>query len=312
MSYSEIRKVVSCLEKNLVIMAGGAGTRFGGNKQLAPIGPSGELLLEYSVYDAILAGFRRIICVVRPGMEEKFREILTPYSEAYTDISFICAVQSFDDIPGFSAFHPERTKPLGTVHALLSAAKYISGPFAVINADDYYGRGAIRQIAMAIDAFVSPSDAAMVLYELRNTLSLHGAVTRGICEIESGILVSIREAFNISVKGTDAVEIIDGRESFLPGSYPVSMNMWAFPRDILPFVSEYFHLFLDNLQADDMRSECLLPDMTESFIRRSMLRVMTYPTDCKWFGLTYRNDAADAAWELDKRHTDGSYPAKLI
>lgn len=299
------------MAKSLVIMAGGAGSRFGGDKQFALIGPSGEILMEYSVYDALKAGFNRFIFVVRPGMTPGISHLLKKMALASPDAEFICAEQL--PPPCFAQTHPNRIKPLGTVHALLSAAPYLDGSFAVINADDYYGRQAFEAMAKAMKNFSNLQDAAIILYSLKNTLSRHGAVTRGICKIDGQFLASIREAFKVidnEEHGTS--ELIEEEYIPLSATSPVSMNFWAFHRDIIPEFAKYFDEFLAELAADDNKSECLLPVMAQHFLENGAIKVRALPTDCRWFGLTYREDATDAAWELDKRHADGTYPEKLF
>lgn len=301
------------MSKALVIMAAGMGSRFGGDKQVISVGPSGQFLMEYSVFDALKAGFNKIIFIIRPGMQTELSPIVDSMRSSHPEAEFIFAEQtihgSYRGIPIPAA----RTKPLGTVHAVLSAEDYIDGPFAVINADDFYGREAFRIISTAIDRFISPNEAAMAAYSLKNTLSKHGAVTRGVCSVENGKLLSIREAYKVSglVDGS-IFENIGYASLPLPSTSPVSMNMWAFSNGILPEISAYFSRFLRNLDNNDNKSECLLPIMVQNFISHGLLSVEAYPTDCRWFGLTYKEDAEDAAWELDKRHQDGTYPDKLF
>ncbi len=311
MRYAELIQEVSEMAKSLVIMAGGAGSRFGGDKQFAHIGPSGEILMEYSVYDALKAGFNRFIFVVRPGMTPGFTPLLKKIELASPDAEFICAEQLSP--PCFTQTHPKRTKPLGTVHALLSAAPYLDGSFAVINADDYYGRPAFEAMADAMENFSGSQDAAIMLYSLKNTLSRYGAVTRGICKVNGDFLGSIREAFKV-IESVEhgAVELIEEEYIPLSATSPVSMNFWAFHSDIIPEFTKYFEDFLAKLGPDDNKSECLLPIMAEHFLEKGTIRVRALPTNCRWFGLTYREDATDAAWELDKRHADGTYPEKLF
>lgn len=301
------------LGKNLVIMAAGAGSRFGGSKQLAGIGPSGATLMEYSVYDAIKAGFSRIIFVIRPDMEGEMAEMIGQIKKQYPTTELFCATQSFAKLPDGTGISPMRTKPLGTVHALLSAAQLIDGAFAVINADDYYGRQSFQQIIGAMDEFRTSADAALISFMLKNTLSPHGAVTRGICDVENGCLTKIREAYAVAeIEEIGCVEMLDDKMLLLSPDTPVSMNFWAFHKDVLTEAEKYFSDFLKDLDSADNKSECLLPVMAESLIEQGKLRVSVYPTLCRWFGLTYRDDATDAAWELDKRHADGTYPERLF
>lgn len=298
------------MAKALVIMAAGMGSRFGGNKQTACLGPSDEMLMEYSVYDALKAGFDRIIFVIRPGMKNELQALTDIMRKSNPNVQFILAEQTLEGCTGVSPF---RTKPLGTVHALLSAEKYIDSPFAVINADDYYGRNAFLTLSIAIDKLAEAGTAALVSYSLKNTLSRHGAVTRGICSVEKGLLKNIHESFKVKeLDSGEIAELLENGNRVLSPQTPVSMNMWAFSNSLLPDIKEYFFEFLTSLSGEDNNSECLLPIMAEQFIEKGKITVYTYPTDSRWFGLTYRSDADDASWELDKRHQDGTYPDKLF
>ncbi len=301
------------MTKILVIMAAGMGSRFGGDKQLTGVGPSGEILLEYSVFDAIHAGFDKIIFVIRPGMEDYFHVLTRRMKNSYGKKEFYYSIQggknSFDGI----ALPAGRVKPLGTVHAVLSAREHLTSHFAVINADDYYGPGSYKKLIEAMESFDEPQDAALITYALKNTLSSHGAVTRGICEISQGKLCNIRESYKvISDKHGVIIEKTELGENILPPDTPVSMNMWAFNVKALPYIEDYLTEFLDSLEADDNNTECLLPVMAADLMRDGKLIITTHQTDERWFGLTYRLDADDAAWELDKRHHDGHYPQKLF
>ncbi len=301
------------MAKTLVIMAAGMGSRFGGDKQIAHLGPSGEILLEYSVFDAIHAGFDKIIFVIRTSMRESFSDLTTSMKCAFPAVEFILAYQGgeteFEGIPIAAA----RTKPLGTVHAVLSARKYIDSHFAVINADDYYGRYSFEALSKAMDRFTKPSDAALITYSLKNTLSPYGAVTRGICVLESNFLKGIRESYKVmSTENGGSVEATEYGIRELDPDSPVSMNMWAYNKAMLAHIENYFRSFLSCLDEADNKSECLLPVMAEHFIEADIVQISAYPTSERWFGLTYREDAADAAWELDKRHEDGRYPKKLF
>lgn len=292
-------------------MAAGLGSRFGGDKQIASLGPCGETLMEYSVFDAIRAGFERIIFVIRPGMRSEIISRFDSMLKSHAGIEFIFAEQTGGRYS--SLISASRTKPLGTVHALLSAAEYLDSPFAVINADDYYGRHTFETVAKALECFTGSSDAAMVAYSLYNTLSRHGAVTRGICEVEKGCLKKISEAYNVYADDEGNIVEKSGEVlKILNGASPVSMNMWAFHNDLLTDIHEYFRSFVAALAPDDNISECLLPVMTGEFIVEGKINVAVYTTDGRWFGLTHKEDAIDAAWELDKRHQDGSYPERLF
>ncbi len=301
------------MAKTLVIMAAGLGSRFGGDKQITGIGPSGEILLEYSVFDAIYAGFDKIVFVIRPGMENFFLTLINRIKKTNSDKTFCISLQgdknSFDGV----ALPSGRTKPLGTVHAVLSAREHLTSHFAVINADDYYGRNAFCELIAAIESFEEPREAALVSYELKNTLSPHGTVTRGLCQVDKGKLLGIREAYKVGQSETgEIIELDCNGITVLSPETPVSMNMWAFSIGCIPFMEDYLDDFLDRLEADDNKSECLLPVMISDLLNAGILRVSVHATYERWFGLTYRRDAEDAAWELDKRHQDGHYPSVLF
>jgi len=294
-------------------MAAGMGSRFGGDKQLTGIGPSGEILLEYSAYDAVNAGFDKIVFVIRPGMEAYFIELAAKMKAAYPEKIFRYSFQgdknSFDGI----ALPSGRVKPLGTVHAVLSAREHLDSHFAVINADDFYGRNSYTLLIEAMDCFDTEAEAALITYSLKNTTSLHGAVTRGICEIKDGKLRDIKEAYKVYIDKQGTIfELSDSGPTVLDPDSPVSMNMWAFSNAAIPLMEDYLDLFLDGLEADDNKSECILPVMIQQFIKNGRLQVTVYSTQCRWFGLTHRQDAEDVSWELDKRHQDGTYPDKLF
>lgn len=294
-------------------MAAGMGSRFGGNKQVAKIGPSGEMLMEYSVYDAIKCGFNRIVFVIRPEMREEISELISSMKNSHPTIQFHFSEQCLPVEYEGIAVSPLRTKPLGTVHALLSAAEFIDAPFAIINADDYYGRHAFASISSALSKLEYPEDAAIITYALKNTLSRHGAVTRGICSVEKGFLKSIRESYKVTAC-EDGLIYEKTQQGLAPISEcsMVSMNMWAFHHGIIGEIKSYFLSFLSGLEPTNNKSECLLPVMAESLIEAGKIRISAYPTESRWFGLTYKEDSEDAAWELDKRHQDGTYPQKLF
>ncbi len=301
------------MSKILIIMAAGLGARYGGDKQIAGVGPSGEILLEYSVYDAIQSGFDKIIIIIKDGMESVLGPLLDRMKSAHKEVDFCFAYQNakmpFDGIP----IPDKRTKPLGTVHAVLSARELINSDFAVINADDYYGRSAYEILSCSMDKFGADNNAALVSYSLHKTLSKHGSVTRGICEIENGCLKRIRESYKVAINKDGGIyETTESGFSPLSPNTPVSMNMWAFKRETLPYMEEYLRVFLRGLHADDNKSECLLPIMAGYLMDSGVLKIAAYQTEEHWFGITYKEDAADASWELDKMHEDGHYPKKLF
>lgn len=299
----------------LVIMAAGIGSRFGGIKQLTPVGPGGEIIMEYSIYDAIRAGFKKVIFIIRKDIEADFKEIIGDRISKYVDTEYV--FQDLDALPeGYSK--PEgRTKPWGTGQAILTCLGKIDAPFAVINADDYYGKDGFQ----VIHDFLSnptPSDKkyhfCMAGFVLGNTLSEHGAVTRGVCKVnESGKLVDIDETAGIYKNGESAyVETADGQRRDISYTSPVSMNMWGFTPEILTELNNRFAGFLDNLGDNPLKAEYLLPQVVDTLIKEGLAEVSVLHTDDKWFGVTYQEDkqfVIDSFAELTRQ---GVYPEYLF
>lgn len=234
------------MKTSLVIMAAGLGSRYGGNKQVAGIGPNGEMLMEYSIYDAVRAGFERIVLIIKPDMKELMDGICGHLNKMTTKsgapLEVVYAFQDFSSIPEFYTIPEERTKPFGTVHALLCAEEYIDGPCCVINADDYYGVDAYNTIYQSLEGLQSEGQAVMVGYLLKNTASLNGTVSRGVCKVKDGKLESIKETKNIQLY--DDGSIIDLTENQrLDSNSVVSMNYWGFMPSIFPAMEEYFEIF---------------------------------------------------------------------
>lgn len=300
------------MKKILVIMAAGLGSRYGGVKQIARLGPAGEILMEYAIYDALIAGFNKIVIIIKPEMLDDVKSLFGDRIAAASGVE-ICYAFQRSDIPYEGTGIPAgRTKPLGTVHAILSAKEHIDGPFAVINADDYYGRHALSVISKALEGLHSPSCSAMVAYSLKNTVSRFGTVTRGICEIEDGSLKKVRETFKIKLCDDGIIrDLASGDDVKLDPDSPVSMNMWGFHEGVLSLMDGYFRDFLAKLSPDDNSSECLLPVLIDKLISEGSLNTSVYTTDGQWFGLTYKEDTPIAQSALDKLHTDGFYPPAL-
>lgn len=295
----------------LVIMAAGMGSRYGGVKQIAGVGPNGEILMEYAIYDAIRAGFDKVVFIVTEalveGMKEKFGAVL-----AGRGVEAVYVVQDYSSLPAFHRVPTERTKPYGTGHAVLCTKNVIREPFAVINADDYYGAEGFRAIFGALQA-LDASRACMVGYRLRNTVSEHGAVTRGVCAAEEGKLRSVTETYKITVfpDGSirDTAEDPAGR--LLDGNATVSMNFWGFHPAIFSALEDYLDRFLRALAPGDLKSECLLPALVDERIRAGALAVDVLETDARWFGMTYKEDHALVQAEIARLHEAGVYPPRL-
>jgi len=287
----------------LVILAAGVGSRFGGLKQLAPVGPHGEALLDYGVYDAVRAGFRNVVLVIRREVEELFRRHVADVIGPGVAVSY--AHQALEPPPAA----PGRTKPWGTGHAVLAAAWGIRGPFAVMNADDYYGAGAFR---LLFDHFAGAADHALVGYTLRETTSTHGGVSRAIVELDAqGYLARLTEVADIAGRGsTYTGRTIHGETVTLDGSELVSMNLWGFTRDVLAVLEQQFAAFL---AAADRASdaEFLLSTALDEQMRAGRARLRVLPAPDRWLGMTFAADVPAVRDEIASLVRAGVYPADL-
>jgi hypothetical protein len=296
----------------LVVLAAGMGSRYGGLKQMDPIGSGGETLLDYSVFDAKRAGFAKVVFIIRRDIEKDFRELVL--SRIQGRIDYALAFQEMDSI-----IPPEtlaesrrigRTKPWGTAHALLCARDHIDAPFTVLNADDFYGREAFAAMGKYL-ADPANTDGAIVPFRLERTLSLQGTVTRGVCEVAEGCLVSVNELKAIEKKdggifNTDP----EGNRQRLAPETPVSMNFWGFPAGVFPRLQSYFDGFLKTANADP-KSECYLPLAADWFIKNGFLKIRLLEADSEWFGVTYREDREAAIKRIATLVSQGVYPAPL-
>ena len=303
------------MKVSLVIMAAGLGSRYGGSKQVDGIGPHHEILMEYSIYDAIRAGFNKIVFIIKPEMEEMMHRLCGDYLAGKTardgsPVEVAYAFQDFSSVPDFYHIPPERTKPFGTVHALLCAADVVHEPCCVINADDYYGIDAYRTIYEELIRLPETGKATMVGYLLKNTASLHGTVSRGVCTVAGGKLQSVREALKVQLYPDGTLRDLARDESLAPDTV-VSMNFWGFMPSIFPALREYFENFLRNEAGEDLKAECLLPVMVDQQMKAGKLEVSVLHSADKWFGMTYQQDRAVVAEELRKLHPRGDYPASL-
>lgn len=285
-----------CKEKTLVVMAGGMGSRFaGGVKQLQPVGPSGEVLMEYSVYDALEAGFNRVIFIIRHDIQELFEQTIGVRVQKLCQsrgVEVVLAYQERSDLPEGYTCPEDRTKPWGTAHALLTCNGLLNGGFAVINADDYYGKEAYQKAAAFLDSLEenSMNTYGLVGFRLGNTLSDHGGVTRGLCAVnESGYLTRIEETKNIIKTSEGAAMETESGRSLLDGNLPVSMNMWAFTPDVLEHFDCRFRKFLDE-NLTNATGECLIPSEIGGMLQENLIRVKVLSTDSRWFGMTFAED----------------------
>lgn len=299
---------------SLVVMAAGIGSRYGGLKQMDPMGPSGEIIMDYSIYDALAAGFDRVVFVISKAIEDVFRERIGRTIERQCDTAYV--FQRLDDLPaGFEA--PEgRKKPWGTAHATLASRSAVDGPFVVINADDFYGRSAYRATADHLrrpEAADGIPDYCMVGYRLGNTLTEHGHVARAVCTVDAdGFLVSARERTRIEQEGAAARYTEDGETWFpLPQDTPVSMNLWGFSPRIYADLAERFPLFLSGNRANIEKAEFFIPNVVADLIRERRARVKVLATTERWYGVTYAQDKPHVKAALRALVDAGVYPESL-
>ena len=300
------------MKPTLLILAAGMGSRYGGLKQLDPVGPNDEVIMDYSVYDAVKAGFGKVVFVIRRDFENEFKNNIGSKYEGLIDVQY--AFQELNDLPdGFSI--PEgRVKPWGTSHAILVAEKLINEPFCVINADDFYGREAYMKIAQRlINTDPTTTDWSMVGFELKNTLSEFGGVTRGISKTnENNLLVSIQEMFEIVQKGDIATSVdIDGNKHELPLNAIASMNFWGFTPVLFKLLGEDFVKFL-NEKGKEMKSEFLIPTSVDEYISSGKATMEVLSSSSKWFGVTYSDDKPYVQKSIQNLVDKGEYPSPLF
>lgn len=298
----------------LVIMAAGMGSRFGGLKQMTPIGPNGEWILEYSLYDAMKAGFKEAIIIIKEENEDLMKEMVNNRVQNKMAITYVFQKQG--DIPLGEKVPEGRTKPWGTGQAVLAAKDKIEGPFAVINADDYYGQEAFQLIYQHLIKTKKGGDNAfaMVGYLVKNTLTESGSVSRGVCEVdEKGLLTSIVERVHIINSVDGPMYTLDQKTYHrLEEDTVVSMNMWGFTQGIIPSLENSFKAFFkEQVPENPMKSEFFLPFAVEEMLVDKRATVNVYTTEDRWYGITYQNDVPSVKEALEKRHNDKRYPEKL-
>lgn len=300
------------MKPTLVILAAGIGNRYGGLKQIEPIGPNGEIMIDYSVYDAVRAGFDKLVFVIRKDFEDDFKHKISGKFENSIETAYV--YQELEACPDGFGPPQNRKKPWGTAHAVLTAREVVDKPFVVINADDYYGHNSFKIIAdyLSSSETFSPNNYAMVGYILRNTLSEYGYVSRGVCECtEKRMLKRIVERTKIE-KTDEAVVYFDESERpvALTGDEMVSMNFWGFQPTIFNSLQSQFSNFL-NQSGNDPEAEFLIPTAIDNLIRTGDARVKVLKTQDCWFGITYREDRASAIRNINKLIKKGIYPRKL-
>ena len=288
----------------LLVMAAGMGSRYGGLKQLDQIGPSGETIIDYSVYDAIEAGFNKIIFIIREVFEEQFK---TQVADKYLNkIEVEFAYQDINDLPSGFSCPDGREKPWGTGHAILSANHLVHEPFVVINGDDYYGKESFK--VMSDYYFRGKEQFCMVGFRLENTLSSFGAVTRGVCSVENKKLSSVVETGDLQKKGNI---IYSDRDISFDGNEPVSMNMWGFTPVLFHHLKEKFIDFL-NVHGREVKSEFLIPSIINELIQDGDEKVHVLETSSSWFGVTYKSDKPIVEKKIQQLVSSGVYPSPLF
>lgn len=301
----------------LVVMAAGMGSRYGGNKQVDGVGPHGEILMNYGIYDAARAGFDKVVFVIKPEIRDLIHRLAGDALETLRTpdgrkVEFCYAEQTFDSVPDFYHIPKERTKPFGTTQAVLCTREFVHEPFCVINADDYYGVDAYRTIYQALQTLPEKGEAVMVGYLLKNTVTQYGTVSRGVCHTADGKLTDIRETLKIQLFPDGSIaDVADGQRRELAADMPVSMNFWGFMPSIFDQMEEYMDDFLRALPPEEIKAECLLPNMVGDLLKKGRLSVSVLHSADRWFGMTYHQDRQAVARELARLHENGTYPPTL-
>jgi hypothetical protein len=297
------------MEPTLIIMAAGMGSRYGGLKQIDPVGPSGEIVLDYSVYDALEAGFGKVVFVIRKDIEDEFKKAVAGKYEGRIEVEY--AIQELGDIPEEFAVPADRKKPWGTGHAIRACRDAVSEPFAVINADDFYGRESFELLCGALaEADPESTASCMVGFKIMNTLSPNGPVTRGVCREENGFLQHIAEREKIERADGTVRCLVDGEWKRLSGEETVSMNMWGFTPWLFGELESRLEAFLRERGAE-LKSEFLIPTIVDELIRERKTSVRVLHSSEQWYGVTYPEDKPTVQRGILELVDAGRYPASL-
>jgi NDP-sugar pyrophosphorylase family protein len=298
------------MEPTLVIMAAGMASRYGSMKQIQQFGPGGETIMDYSIYDAIKAGFKKVVFIIRKDFAEDFKAIFEPKLKGRIETKYV--FQEMDKYLDGYLVPADRKKPWGTSHAILCAKEAVNEPFAVINADDFYGADAFKKAADFLKSECSPTVYAIIGYQLANTLSEHGTVSRGVCEVdEKGNLVGIKERLKISRQnGVMVDEESETKKVELAEEVKASMNFWCFHPSVFNFIDEGFQVFLKE-NIDNPKAEYLIPFTADQWIKAGKGVIKVIPTSSKWFGVTYKEDAPVVQRSLNELVQRNEYPNNL-
>ncbi len=303
------------MQPTLLILAAGMGSRYGGIKQLDSFGPNGETIMDYSLFDAIRAGFGKVVFIIREELQADFEELFTEKLRGKIEVDY--AIQSLSSYVPEELGPVRRTKPWGTGHAMLCAKDHTHTPFAVINADDFYGQQAFQVLADFLRTDTDDSLHAMVGYEVKNTLSENGSVSRGVCEVDAdGNLKSVIERTKIyeQTKQPDTRRIVfDEADTLteLTPETPVSMNFWGFKPSVFPLVKHLFESYAD-ANIDSLKAEFYIPTVMTNLIQTGTGRCRVFRSQSEWFGVTYPDDKATVTASFKRLHDDGQYPANLF
>lgn len=295
------------MKKTLVILAAGIGNRYGGAKQITPVGPCGERIIDFSMYDAYKAGFEKIVFIIRKSLEADFREVIGDPVSKFMEVDYV-----------FQEIDPEyagkgRNKPFGTGEAIALCRGHVDGPFAVINADDYYGVHCFRLIGELLDKMDGKGEYCMMGYHIENTITDKGHVARGVCKTENGMLVEINERTHIEKRGKCAEYTEDGENWVdLPAGTPVSMNFWGFTPDIFDHLDKAMEEFRKNeLPENPLKAECYLPNVVGEALAEGKVSVKVQECPDKWYGVTYKEDTPALMEALKKLTDEGNYPSPI-
>lgn len=298
-------------EPTLVIMAAGMGSRFGGLKQITPVDPEGHIIMDFSLYDAMRAGFKDVVFIIKRELADDFKERIGTRMEKYFRVSYV--YQELDNLPEGYQVPEGRTKPFGTGHAVACCKDVVAGPFVVINADDFYGKTAFSTIYNFLKNNQDESQYAMVGYRVRNTVTEHGSVARGVCETKDGMLTGITERTKIVKRGDDAAYTEDGENYVdLSGDTLVSMNFWGFTPKMMEELWKRFPKFLDqSLESNPLKCEYFLPFVVNEQLEEKIATVQVLPCEESWYGVTYREDLESVCAAVAKMKQDGIYEAEF-
>jgi dTDP-glucose pyrophosphorylase len=298
------------MKPTLLVLAAGMGSRYGGNKQLDEVGPSGETIIDYSIYDAIRAGFGKIVFVIRRDIEDQVKERFVERLNGKIEVDYV--FQEITNLPEGVKVTPVRQKPWGTSHAILVTEKKIKEPFGVINADDYYGVESFKILHNFLVNDSDPDTYTIIGYKLGNTLSEHGHVNRGVCSISpDGYLQNIVETRQIEKTKTGAkAPGPDGKELLFTGNEVVSMNLWGFKPSCYTFLGKEFRSFIDK-QGMDPKSELDIPTSVDKFVKNGEIKIKILMSNERWFGVTYREDKPFVVESIRKMIRKGIYPARI-